>query len=109
MERCPFGNAKREVPVIGMGTWYIDEAERATAIAALRRGIDLGMTHIDTAEMYGSGSAWGGDRRAPQERIGLALSPITPTRFRVTVPGTFPFRCVLHDNLGMIGKVIVQK
>jgi len=57
MERRPFGNVKREVPVIGMGTWYIDEAERATAIDALRRGIDLGMTHIDTAEMYGSGSA----------------------------------------------------
>lgn len=48
---------------------------------------------------------------APQERIGLALSPITPTRFRVTFThaGTFPFRCVLHDNLGMVGKVIVQK
>jgi diketogulonate reductase-like aldo/keto reductase len=57
MERRPFGNAKREAPVIGMGTWYIDEAERATAIDALRRGIDLGMTHIGTAEMYGSGSA----------------------------------------------------
>src|ERR1700759_4332313 len=57
MEQRPFGNSKREVPVIGMGTWYIDEAERATAIDALRRGIDLGMTHIDTAEMYGSGSA----------------------------------------------------
>jgi len=39
--------------VIGQGTWYIDSGDRATAIAALRRGIDLGMTHIDTAEMYG--------------------------------------------------------
>ncbi|HEV7674270.1 MAG TPA: aldo/keto reductase [Candidatus Angelobacter sp.] len=57
MERRPFGNGRSEVPVIGMGTWYIDEAERPTAISALRRGIDLGMTHIDTAEMYGSGSA----------------------------------------------------
>jgi hypothetical protein len=34
MERRPFGNTKREVPVIGMATWYIDEAGRATAIAA---------------------------------------------------------------------------
>src|ERR1700759_735542 len=57
MEQRPFGNAKLEVPVIGMGTWYIDEAERAAAMDALRRGIDLGMTHIDTAEMYGSGGA----------------------------------------------------
>jgi diketogulonate reductase-like aldo/keto reductase len=41
------------VSVIGQGTWYIDSGDRATAVAALRRGIDLGMTHIDTAEMYG--------------------------------------------------------
>jgi diketogulonate reductase-like aldo/keto reductase len=41
------------VPVIGQGTWYIDSGDRKRAVAALRRGIDLGMTHIDTAEMYG--------------------------------------------------------
>ena len=41
------------MPVIGQGTWYIDRGDRTTAVAALRRGIDLGMTHIDTAEMYG--------------------------------------------------------
>lgn len=57
MERRPFGSTKREVAVIGQGTWYIEQAEAATAIAALRRGLDLGMTHIDTAEMYGSGKA----------------------------------------------------
>ncbi|HXL14023.1 MAG TPA: aldo/keto reductase [Bradyrhizobium sp.] len=39
--------------MIGQGTWYIDQGHRQTAIAALRRGLDLGMTHIDTAEMYG--------------------------------------------------------
>jgi len=39
--------------VIGQGTWYIDRGDRGNAVAALRRGIDLGMTHIDTAEMYG--------------------------------------------------------
>jgi diketogulonate reductase-like aldo/keto reductase len=39
--------------VIGQGTWYIDRGNRNSAVAALRRGIDLGMTHIDTAEMYG--------------------------------------------------------
>jgi diketogulonate reductase-like aldo/keto reductase len=48
-----FGNTKREVSVIGQGTWYIDQGHRKTAVAALRRGLDLGMTHIDTAEMYG--------------------------------------------------------
>ncbi|WP_066812481.1 aldo/keto reductase [Sphingomonas asaccharolytica] len=53
MERRTFGSVPREVPVIGQGTWYIDDAHRPTAVAALRRGLNLGMTHIDTAEMYG--------------------------------------------------------
>jgi diketogulonate reductase-like aldo/keto reductase len=53
MRQHPFGPMKRPVSVIGQGTWYIDEADRALAIAALRAGIALGMTHIDTAEMYG--------------------------------------------------------
>jgi diketogulonate reductase-like aldo/keto reductase len=43
--------------VIGQGTWYIEQADRAAAIAAIRRGMDAGMTHIDTAELYGSGKA----------------------------------------------------
>jgi diketogulonate reductase-like aldo/keto reductase len=53
MKLQPFGNSGRQVSVIGQGTWYIDRGDRASAVAALRRGIDLGMTHIDTAEMYG--------------------------------------------------------
>jgi diketogulonate reductase-like aldo/keto reductase len=48
-----FGSGGPPVPVIGQGTWYIDSGDRASAVAALRRGLDLGMTHIDTAEMYG--------------------------------------------------------
>lgn len=52
MERRPFGLAQRSVPVVGQGTWYIDRAGSADAIDTLRRGLDLGMTHIDTAEMY---------------------------------------------------------
>jgi diketogulonate reductase-like aldo/keto reductase len=53
MERRRYGPTGREVAVIGQGTWFIDSGNRATAVAALRRGLDLGMTHIDTAEMYG--------------------------------------------------------
>jgi diketogulonate reductase-like aldo/keto reductase len=49
----PFGAARVKVPVIGQGTWYIDHGDRKKAVAALRRGLDLGMSHIDTAEMYG--------------------------------------------------------
>jgi diketogulonate reductase-like aldo/keto reductase len=48
-----FGGTHREVSAIGQGTWYIDRGDRRCAVAALRGGIDLGMTHIDTAEMYG--------------------------------------------------------
>jgi diketogulonate reductase-like aldo/keto reductase len=53
MRKHPFGPRGPQVSVIGQGTWYIDSGDRPTAVAALRRGIDLGMTHIDTAEMYG--------------------------------------------------------
>lgn len=44
-------------PIIGQGTWHMgdDPTKREQEIAALRTGIDLGMTLIDTAEMYGSG------------------------------------------------------
>jgi diketogulonate reductase-like aldo/keto reductase len=48
-----FGKTGQQVSAIGQGTWYIDRGNRKDAVAALRRGVDLGMTHIDTAEMYG--------------------------------------------------------
>ncbi len=46
---------------------------------------------------------------APQERTGLAQAPAGVTRFRVTFthPGTFPYICAFHDNLGMKGEVVV--
>jgi diketogulonate reductase-like aldo/keto reductase len=57
MLKRKFGWTDVEVPVIGQGTWMIEgdlETERL-AVEALRLGLDLGLTHIDTAEMYGSG------------------------------------------------------
>src|SRR5438046_7301410 len=47
------------MPRLGLGTWEMGEvpAKRAEEIAALRTGLDLGLTLIDTAEMYGSGRA----------------------------------------------------
>jgi plastocyanin len=46
---------------------------------------------------------------APQDRIGLPQSPLPVTRFRVTFTGAgvFPYKCALHDNLGMMGQVTV--
>jgi len=53
LQQRKFGGGGPEVSVIGQGTWYVDRGHRKTAVDALRRGLDLGMTHIDTAEMYG--------------------------------------------------------
>jgi diketogulonate reductase-like aldo/keto reductase len=55
----PFGTGFPPVPVIGQGTWNVPlrGAARDEAIRSLRSGIDLGMVHIDTAEMYGDGGA----------------------------------------------------
>lgn len=55
------------LPVLGQGTWHMGErkAERAREIAALQLGLDLGMTLIDTAEMYGDGGA--------EEVVGAAI------------------------------------
>ena len=51
----PSGDA---VPALGLGTWHLGENERRRSdeIAALRLGVELGMTVIDTAEMYGDGA-----------------------------------------------------
>ncbi|PSJ56123.1 aldo/keto reductase [Kumtagia ephedrae] len=48
-----------DVPVLGLGTWNMGEDRRrhAEEVAALKLGLDLGMTLVDTAEMYGSGGA----------------------------------------------------
>ena len=53
MKSRQFGSSKRDVSVIGQGTWYLDRGDRKSAVVALRRGLELGMTHVDTAEMYG--------------------------------------------------------
>ena len=53
MKQKKFGAHGVDVSVIGQGTWYLDRGDRERAIAALQHGIAAGMTHIDTAEMYG--------------------------------------------------------
>jgi diketogulonate reductase-like aldo/keto reductase len=65
------------VPALGQGTWTMGErpARRAEEIAALRAGVELGMTLIDTAEMYGEGAA--------ETLIGEALGPVRDQLFLV--------------------------
>jgi len=55
MTRRPFGATGVKVPILGQGTWNMERAERRTAVDALRAGLDAGMAHVDTAEMYGHG------------------------------------------------------
>lgn len=57
MKPYPFGPTGRNIGSIGQGTWYIDQGASKPAVAALRLGMELGMDHIDTAEMYGDGAA----------------------------------------------------
>ena len=64
--RLPGG--EEEVPILGLGTWGMGEARRRDSdmVAALRLGLDLGMTLVDTAEMYGEGGA--------EEVVGKAIA-----------------------------------
>jgi diketogulonate reductase-like aldo/keto reductase len=64
----PFGWTGAPVPLIGQGTWMLEgsRAGEHRAIEALRLGLDLGMTHIDTAEMYGNGRV--------EELVGQAIA-----------------------------------
>ena len=82
-----FGPLDREVPVIGQGTWNVPTRGAAAEEAkrALRRGIELGMVHIDTAEMYGDGASerliGEAIRGLPRERLFL-VSKLLPTHGR---------------------------
>jgi diketogulonate reductase-like aldo/keto reductase len=67
-----------QVPMLGQGAWMMGERpdHRSDEIAALRLGVDLGMTLIDTAEMYGDGAA--------EELIGEALGEVRDRLFLVS-------------------------
>jgi diketogulonate reductase-like aldo/keto reductase len=78
MTHRPFGPTKRSVSVIGMGTWYIDEGDWGVATAALRRGLDLGMNHIDTAEMYGDAELLVGEAIEGRRDDAFLVSKVLP-------------------------------
>src|ERR1700737_1132788 len=71
-------SSQREVPALGQGTWRMGESRsaRAKEIRALQIGINLGMTLIDTAEMYGDGGA--------EEVVGEAIAGQRDRVFVVT-------------------------
>jgi diketogulonate reductase-like aldo/keto reductase len=78
MEARQFDSTNYQLPVIGQGTWYIDASDRPWAIAALRRGIDLGMNHIDTAEMYGDAEEIVGEAIAGRRDEVFLVSKVLP-------------------------------
>ncbi|MES2751166.1 MAG: aldo/keto reductase [Pseudomonadota bacterium] len=78
MKQKPFGKTGQHVSVVGQGTWYIDRSDRAAAVASLRKGLDLGMTHIDTAEMYGDAELVVADAIAGRRDEVFLVSKILP-------------------------------
>jgi aryl-alcohol dehydrogenase-like predicted oxidoreductase len=72
--RRKFGWTGVDVPIMGQGTWLIDSEgggigrrkDNSLAVKTLQLGLELGMTHIDTAEMYGNGKA--------EELVGKAIA-----------------------------------
>ncbi|QIO35417.1 aldo/keto reductase [Bradyrhizobium sp. 1(2017)] len=79
MNKNPFGRSGANVSVIGQGTWYLDHGDRKRAIAALQRGLDLGMTHIDTAEMYGDAELVIADAIADRRDEVFLVSKVLPS------------------------------
>jgi diketogulonate reductase-like aldo/keto reductase len=90
MRRQPFGRTERDVPVIGQGTWNMERDDREHAVAALRRGFDAGLTHVDTAEMYGNGRV--------EELVGEAITGRRDEVFLVSkvLPQNASFKGVLR-------------
>ena len=75
MLKQEFGSSGASIPVIGQGTWQM----RASGIESMRLGIELGMTHIDTAEMYtGSEEVVADVIRDQREKIFL-VSKVLPS------------------------------
>jgi diketogulonate reductase-like aldo/keto reductase len=73
-----FGALDRQVAAIGQGTWNLDTGGRRAAIAALRAGLDLGMTHVDTAEMYGDAEDMVGEAIAGRRDEVFLVSKVLP-------------------------------
>src|SRR5215218_7424088 len=55
METRAWGQGGARVPVLGQGTWQMEDDDREGCLEALRAGLDAGLTHVDTAELYGHG------------------------------------------------------
>ena len=83
-----------ELPVLGLGTWKmggereIDTTNDQKEIQAIKDAIKLGITHIDTAEMYGKGHS--------EELLGLAIQDINRTKIFITTK-VYPTHLAYND------------
>ena len=80
MVRREFGSTGEQIPIIGQGTWNLERIEKKHAVAVLRAGLDAGMSHIDTAEMYGFGlvEEWVGEAIAGRRDELFLASKVLP-------------------------------
>ena len=95
-----FGPLAVDVPLIGLGTWKMEHDDGDAAHAAIERAIELGMTHIDTAEMYGNGLV--------EKLVGKALAGKRDRVFLVSkvLPSNARHQDTIHaceDSLARLG------
>jgi diketogulonate reductase-like aldo/keto reductase len=103
MEYRQLGRSGEKISTIGMGTWmigsYRSSEERASQVKALRRGVELGINLIDTAEMYSSGRS--------EEVVGEAVKEIRKEVFIATKisPGHLHYDDVIKACKGSLRKL----
>lgn len=108
MEKKKLGRTGIEIPAIGMGTWNIAppdpyapaKIDEQAIVNALRKGIELGLSHIDSAAMYGNGTA--------ERLVGMAIKGVRDRVFLATKvePEDYPYQRVLRaarDSLKRLG------
>jgi len=89
LEFRPLGKTSESIPEVGMGTWGMgggmrsDSSHDSEAVEALRLGLDLGMTFVDTAEMYGAGHSEEVVSKALEDwrRPVFVASKVSPSHF----------------------------
>jgi diketogulonate reductase-like aldo/keto reductase len=81
MRTATFGPLGTDVSLVGQGTWNLERTREKDAVAVLQAGIAAGMTHVDTAELYGDGRAEGIVARAIAGRRDqvFLVSKVLPT------------------------------
>jgi len=105
LEKRELGRTREKIPVIGMGTWEIGDVQnegRLLEIQALRKGIEFGMSMIDTAEMYGYGNA--------EKLVGEAIKGMRDEVFIVTKvsPEHFGYDDILRSCESSIRRLGVE-